>query len=184
MLTQVLALACGLACGEPGTPDRSPSVTACPESAECRTTHSMNALTIARARSATRDGDWNEAADLWRDALLIDDRIGVHWVMLGDVLSNAQRYREAIAAYQRAIQRDARLTRTGTRRVARSFARMGNDRQAVRWLEQTLRLGVSPAELWDDEAFERYRHDPRLQVMMKRQADSRGHRRLPPSRRS
>ena len=128
-------------------------------------------------------GAWNEAADLWRDALLIDDRSGAHWVALGDVLSNAERYREAVAAYQRAIQVDARLTRTGTRRVARAFAREGNDRQAVRWLEQTMRVGVSPVELWDDELFERYRHHPRLQVTMKRLADSRDTPR-PPSTRS
>ena len=99
---------------------------------------------VQRARLASRRGEWNEAADLWRDALLVDDRVAAHWLAMGDALSRAERSREAVAAYQRAIQLDARLTRDGTRRVARAYARMGDDRQAVRWLELALRAGVSP----------------------------------------
>ena len=106
---------------------------------------------------------------MWRDALLLDDRSGTDWLELGDVLLEAERHREAAASYLRAIQVDARLTMRATRGVARAYARMGNDRQAVRWLEQAIRLGERPAELWRDESFRRYRDTPRLQGDLRRQ---------------
>ena len=173
MLTQVLALACGLACGEPAAPAAG-SVTVSAACCVDTRTAEVHAATVMRARSAARLGEWNEAADLWRDALLIDDRVATHWLAMGDVLLTAERHREAVAAYQRAIQLDARLTDRGTRAVARAYSRMGNDRQAVRWLEQALRLGVRPDDLWRDESFRRYRDEPRLRGAVRRNVDRRG----------
>src|SRR5687768_15187782 len=92
MLTQVLALACGLACGEPAAPAAAPSTVVAPCCTESRTTD-VHAITVVRARNAARHGEWNEAAELWRDALLIDDRTGAHWVAMGDALLNAERHR-------------------------------------------------------------------------------------------
>jgi tetratricopeptide (TPR) repeat protein len=150
----------------------------CPECMEQGAAGPAREIIVRRALSASRAGEWNEAADLWRDALLADGRDGAEWMALGEVLSRAERHLEAVAAYQRAIQTDSRLSRDGTRKVARAYARMGNDRQAVRWLEQALRQGVAPAELLSEETFERYRNEPRLQVEQKRQVDQRGPRAL------
>ena len=86
----------------------------------------------------------------------------------------ASRLRESKEEYQRAIQLDASLTARGARSVARAYARMGDDRQAVRWLEQALRLGVRPAELWDEESFRRYRDTPKLQSELRRQVNRGG----------
>ena len=177
MLAQVLLLACGLAMREPAAPAGSIGVARCPDCPDCvdeRAADSIHAVTLRRARNAARDGDWNEAAELWREALLIDDRAGAHWLAMGDVLLHAERHREAAAAYQRAIQLDARLRERGTRGVARAYARMGDDRQAVRWLEQAIQLGVRPGELLGDESFRRYRDDPRLRGALRRQVDRRG----------
>ena len=132
------------------------------------------ANTVQRARLASQRGAWNDAADLWRDALLADDRVAAHWLALGDALSCAARHREAVAAYQRAIQLDARLARVGTTSVARAYARMGDDRQAVRWLELALRAGVSPDAVWSEDTFGVYRNDPRLRVPERVQVRGRG----------
>ena len=172
MLTQLLTLACGLACGEPAAPTAAHATVSAPCCVESRAVDD-HAVTVTRARSAARLGDWNEAAELWRDALLIDDRAAAHWVAMGDALVNAERHREAVAAYQRAIQLDARLTARGTRAVARAYARMGDDRQAVRWLEQALRVGVRADELLRDESFRRYRDEPRLRGVVRRNVDRR-----------
>ena len=169
MLAQMIILVCGLAPSGPG----APSVRPVHDRAESCATDSLRAATVRRARHAARDGAWNDAADLWRDALLLDERNGAEWLAFGDVLLNAERHREAAAAYQRAIQVDARLSERGTRNVARAYARMGNDRQAVRWLEQALRLGARPAELLDDESFRRYRDDSRLGGVLRREVDRR-----------
>ena len=171
MLAQVMVLVCGLAIGEPAAPAGASSAL---RSVESCAMDSLRSTTVRHARNAARDGAWNAAADLWRDALLLDDRRGADWLALGDVLLQAERHREAVAAYQRAIQLDARLTERGTRSVARAYARMGDDRQAVRWLEQALRLGARPSELWSEESFRRYRDVPRLQSELRRQASRRG----------
>jgi tetratricopeptide (TPR) repeat protein len=169
MFAQVLVVACGLGVCEPAPPAAAPIVNACPNCSATSAADSLRAATVRRARNAARDGAWNAAADLWRDALLLDDRSGADWLALGDVLLEADRHREAAGAYLRAIQLDARLTLRGTRDVARAYARMGNDRQAVRWLEQAIRLGVRPAELLGDESFRRYRELPRLRGALRRQ---------------
>jgi len=174
MLAQAIVMAWGLALRGPATPASAPSTAHCADRVAPCATDSIRAAAVRQARTATRDGAWNDAAELWRDALLLDDRTGADWLALGDVLVRADRHREAAAAYQRAIQVDARLTEVGTRGVARAFAEMGDDRQAVRWLEQALRLGARPAELWRDESFRRYRDTPRLQSEVRRQVDRRG----------
>jgi tetratricopeptide (TPR) repeat protein len=135
---------------------------------------SAHAVIVRRARLASRVGEWSQAAELWQSALLMNGRAAEHWIALGDVLSKAERYREAVAAYQRSIQLDHRVARGSTRRVARAFALMGNDRQAVRWLEQSLRAGVAPDELWGDVVFERYRNEPRLRVVLEQRVELRG----------
>jgi tetratricopeptide (TPR) repeat protein len=177
MLAQVIILTCGLAMRGPAAPAAAAMVTPAASrsgGAQQCATDSLRAATVRRARNATRDGAWNDAADLWRDALLLDERSGDDWLALGDVLLNAERHREAAAAYERAIQADARLTERGTRSVARAYAQMGDDRQAIRWLEQSLRLGTRPAELWSEERFRRYRDVPRLQSELRRQASRDG----------
>ena len=146
MLAQVIVLAWGLAMRGPATPAGAPSAESCADRIAPCAPDSIRAAAVRQARTATRDGAWNDAAELWQDALILDGRRGADWLALGDVLVRADRYREAAAAYQRAIQVDARLTEAGTRGVARAYARMGDDRQAVRWLEQALRLGARPAE--------------------------------------
>jgi tetratricopeptide (TPR) repeat protein len=169
MFAQVIVVACGLALCEPAAPAGASSERACSGCATPLATDSIRAATVRRARNATRDGAWNAAADMWRDALLLDDRTGTDWLELGDVLLEAERHREAAASFLRAIQVDARLTMRATLRVARAYARMGNDRQAVRWLEQAIRLGERPADLWRDESFRRYRDTPRLKGDLRRQ---------------
>jgi tetratricopeptide (TPR) repeat protein len=173
MFAQVIVLAYGLARRGPATPAGEPSARPRPDCARSCAADSIRVATVRQARNAARDGAWSDAAELWRDALLLDDRSGTDWLALGDVLVRADRHREAAAAYQRAIQVDVRLTERGTRSVARAYAKMGDDRQAVRWLEQALRLGARPAELWSDESFRRYRDTPRLQGELRRQVSRR-----------
>jgi len=70
------------------------------------------------------------------------------------------RHREAVAAYQRAIQLDARLAREGTTSVARAYARMGDDRhqkiqqRAYEIWEREGRPWGREAEFWDRAAAE------------------------------
>jgi tetratricopeptide (TPR) repeat protein len=176
----VVARTLMLACALPSSAVAMQSAGHCPTCVDTREVEATLAIdtayanTVQRARLASRRGEWNDAADLWRDALLTDDHVAGHWLALGDALSSAARHREAVAAYQRAIQLDARLAREGTTSVARAYARMGDDRQAVRWLELALRAGVSPDAVWSEDTFGVYRNDPRLRVPERMQVRGRG----------
>ena len=165
-VARTLILACALpspaVAMRPAQPCPSFAVTRPADATPVRDTAYLN--TVRRARLASHRGEWNDAADLWRDALLMNGRVAEHWLALGNALSGAARHREAVAAYQRAIQLDARLTREGTTSVARAYARMGDERQTVRWIELALRAGVPPGALWSDDTFGAYRNDPRLRV--------------------
>jgi hypothetical protein len=175
----VVARTLMLACALPSSAMATPPVRHCPTCGDTRELAATSMIdtgytnTVQRARFASRRGEWNDAADLWRDALLTDDRVAEHWMAMGDALSGAARYREAVASYQRAIQLDARLTRDGTTSVARAYARLGDDRQAVRWLELAFRAGVSPVQVWSEDTFGAYRNDPRLRVPERVQVRSR-----------
>ena len=178
----VVARALMLACALPSSAFATRPARHCPTCREARETGVASAAdtayvrTVQRARLASRRGEWNDAADLWRDALLIDDRVAEYWLAMGDALSAAARHREAVAAFQRAIQLDVRLAREATTSVARAYARMGDDRQAVRWLELALRAGVSPDAVWREDTFGAYRNDPRLRAPERVQVRGRGQR--------
>jgi tetratricopeptide (TPR) repeat protein len=175
MSVQMIARAIALVCVSSGVAFAAPAArTECPGCVASPAMDSTHELVVRRARVALREGEWMRAADLWRNALLMNERVADHWMAMGDALSGGGRYREAVAAYQRSIQLDPRVTRESTRRVARAFALMGNDKQAVRWLEQSLRAGVRPAELWADEAFVRYRGEARLRTMLEQKVELRG----------
>jgi cytochrome c-type biogenesis protein CcmH/NrfG len=174
--TFLVAHAMIIACALPSTARAASATRPCSPCAAVTPsgTDSAHADVVRRARLASRHGEWNEAAELWRDALLDDERVAEHWLMLGDALSGAERHREAVAAYQRAIQLDGRLTRDGTRSVARAYARLGDDRQAVRWIQLAFRAGVTPEQVWSEDAFESYRNDPRLRVPERLQVRGKG----------
>lgn len=180
MRALVFARTLMLACALPSSAVAMRPIRHCPPCGDTRAVELTQAIdtayanTVQRARLASQRGEWNDAADLWRDALLADDRVAAHWLALGDALSCAARHREAVAAYQRAIQLDARLAREGTTSVARAYARMGDDRQAVRWIELALRAGVSPDAVWSEDTFGAYRNDPRLRVPERVQVRGRG----------
>lgn len=179
MRALVVARTLMLACALPSSAMAMRPVRQCPTCGGTRELAATSMIdtgytnTVQRARFASRRGEWNDAADLWRDALLTDDRVAEHWMAMGDALSGAARYREAVASYQRAIQLDARLTRDGTTSVARAYARLGDDRQAARWLELAFRAGVSPEQVWSEDTFGAYRNDPRLRVPERVQVRSR-----------
>jgi tetratricopeptide (TPR) repeat protein len=146
----------------------------CPCGVDSPETDSQYAAIVLRARSATQRGEWGAAAALGRDALLLDGRVAAHWVTMGDALARAERHREAVAAYERAMQLDPGLAREGSWSVALAYARLGDHRQTVRWLEQALRAGVPAARLRGEEAFEPYRDDPRLRSATRLPARLRG----------
>jgi tetratricopeptide (TPR) repeat protein len=53
----------------------------------------------------------------------------------GQALYDAGRYKEAAASFERAMQLGVDRPHEAARNVARSYAKLGNRKQATRWLE-------------------------------------------------
>lgn len=129
-------------------------------------TDSTSAAALARADRAFAAKQWREAADLYQTALDVDAGGPQHWWALGNALFNERRHREAIAAYERAIQLGAGDPATGAWQIARAYALQANRKQALRWLAHAVELGFDAREATRREpAFEAYRDDPRFSAL-------------------
>jgi hypothetical protein len=71
---------------------------------------------------------------------------GEEWVARANDLFRAERYKESIAAYQRSMQLRAPRAHESAWHIARAYARLGNAKQARRWLMHARQLG------FDDES--------------------------------
>lgn len=102
------------------------------------------ALAVAAPRASIAQRD---------DVTLIaaDDPSPERWWRLGDALFTARRHREAIAAFERALQLGANAQADGAWRIARSYARSGNRKQALRWFERAVELGFDAREAIREE---------------------------------
>jgi tetratricopeptide (TPR) repeat protein len=162
-LASALALVCAAPSSSAAASDPRGDVRsarACPIGIEACESDSAHARVVQRARIALKAGAWNEAAELWRSALVMDDRKAEHWSSFASALTRAGRHREAVAAYLRAIQLDASTMREGRWSIARAYALMGNHKQASRWVELALQGGLAGSERqWSDPLFDRYRSE-------------------------
>jgi tetratricopeptide (TPR) repeat protein len=94
---------------------------------------------------------------------------GADWSALADSLHDAGRHREAIAAYERALQLGVADPARAAFNVARAYAHLDNRRQALRWLEHAVMLGLADGALVRSEReFDRYRDDERFQEIVER----------------
>jgi Tfp pilus assembly protein PilF len=127
---------------------------------------SAYAATVLRARSAVAARQWADAAAYWRGALETNARVPAHWNEYGKALYQGGRYRESVAAFERAIQLGGTTAATGAWNVARAYAQAGNERQAYRWLARAFDEGFRPRALVQEEpAFLRYRDDQRFRTL-------------------
>jgi tetratricopeptide (TPR) repeat protein len=125
------------------------------------------AAVLVRADRAFAAQRWREAADLYQGGLAMESRAPQRWRALGDALFNTRRHREAIAAYERALQLGASEPAVGAWQIARAYALEGNGKQAVRWLEQAMQLGFSDRDaIRQEPAFDPYRDDARFSALL------------------
>lgn len=118
----------------------------------------------ARAYDALYAHRWDQAAELLEDALAADGRDPRHWQAYGTALYHAERYRESIAAFERAMLLGARGE--GAWNVARAYARLDNTKQALRWLGSALERGERTRQAAREEpAFESLRADRRFREL-------------------
>jgi len=105
---------------------------------------------VARAQSLARETHGVTMPPVAEDSRIPSSREPAVLVSEGEALYDAARYKEAAASFERAIQLGAARPHEAAWKVARSYAKLGNRKQALRWAEIAERLG-SPS---DDDARE------------------------------
>ena len=89
------------------------------------------------------------------------------WSVRGHSFYDASRYRESIAAFERALQLRVAAPDDGAWHIARAYAQIGNKKQALRWLTHARQLGFRDEQaIRDEPAFEKYHGDPAFRALV------------------
>jgi tetratricopeptide (TPR) repeat protein len=89
------------------------------------------------------------------------------WIARGHELYAASRYRESIAAFERALQLRADAGADGAWNVSRAYAQLGNRKQALRWLTHARQLGFRNEQaIRNEQAFDKYRDDALFRALV------------------
>lgn len=109
-------------------------------------------------------GAQTRAAELWPSAMtappITSSTAAEEWSSLAHEQYAASRYRESIASFERALQLRVGRPETAALHIARAYARLGNRKQAMRWLSHSVDLGYDDwRAIREDEAFAAYRED-------------------------
>jgi tetratricopeptide (TPR) repeat protein len=126
---------------------------------------SSRASILKRAELAYAARRWNEAAQLYQSGI-DDDRSPVHRWALAQALFNARRHREAIAAFEHALQLGVGEPAVGSWNIARAYLHEGNWKQALRWLGHAVEAGFDARDATIQEPlFQQFRGDPRFSAL-------------------
>ena len=90
------------------------------------------------------------------------------WNAHGRALAAAKRHREAIAAFERAMQESNVRAEECAWFIARSYAALGNRKQALRWVERAVDLGFDRDAIRRAPELARYRDDPVFEQLLSR----------------
>lgn len=119
------------------------------------------------ARRALASREWARAAELYESALAGQAASAEHWRSFGEALCGDGRQREGVAAYERALQLGVDAPHRTAFDVARAYAQLGNRKQALRWIERAISLGLTdPSEIRGEPAFGAFHDDSRFEALV------------------
>jgi tetratricopeptide (TPR) repeat protein len=98
------------------------------------------------AYCASQMGDWKQAAVYWQEAAARLPHEGEIWYDLGDALVHAGDYRRAIMALRKSLRLGCRRPAWALYDLASAYYHLGENRQAKRYCEQTLRRDPNDAD--------------------------------------
>jgi tetratricopeptide (TPR) repeat protein len=125
---------------------------------------------LSEAKECSSRGDWEKAEGLWQRVVAENPLNGAYWYELAAVRVRRREYVSAIAAYKRVTELGQGPGFYGYRYtplmdIARCYARLGNRKKAMTWIDQALADGFRPLEdLQHDEAFVNLREMPHFRA--------------------
>jgi tetratricopeptide (TPR) repeat protein len=124
--------------------------------------------TVARARARSTAEDWSKAARLWDKVVAGNPVNGTFWAHLADARYHTKEYRDAIAAYEQALElgsvdESSCFPFAIEYRIACCFALLGEREPALDWLARAFGLGYrDPEYAWTDDDLHSLRDDARF----------------------
>ena len=105
------------------------------------------AATLTAAQAATAASNWAGAAPLWQKVVSGNPVNANYAVNLATALFRARNYREAIPAYQKALELGADFPSSMAYNIACAYALLGDKQQALEWLSKSFDMGFRNLEL-------------------------------------
>jgi Tfp pilus assembly protein PilF len=112
------------------------------------------------ALPALSEGDGSDTKDLLDRAIASNPSTAAQWSTLGNRFYEEHRYRDAVASFERSMQLEGAASADAAWNIARSYAQLGNRKQAVRWLTHARELGfTNELAVRREPAFDKYRNE-------------------------
>lgn len=94
---------------------------------------------VRQARAKNEAKEWSEAAKLWGRVVALNPVRSSLWNALAEAHFEAKEYRQAIAAWEKALELGWWPAHTAMH-ISRAYARMGEQQHAVQWVRRSLDL--------------------------------------------
>src|SRR5262249_36670080 len=94
----------------------------------------------------SREGEWAEAAKAWGKVVELNPVNGAFWQERARVCRQAKDYREAIAAYEKALTLGSGFRWQTAFNIAWCYSQLGEKDTSLRWLRKALDLGYRNPE--------------------------------------
>ncbi len=119
--------------------------------------------TLKSAESAVAQKDWKAAAGYWAGVVAENPVNGRFWEQYAQALYQTKEYKQAIPAYQKALELGAGVPGNQAYNIACCFALLGDKESAMKWLEQGFALGFRRLEnAQTDSDLQSLRDNPRF----------------------
>jgi tetratricopeptide (TPR) repeat protein len=129
-------------------------------------------LALAATNAA---GAQTPRSELWQSSGSPNAAEAERWAQEGKSRYEAGEYKEAAASFERALQLRVGRPHDAALNIARSYARLDNRKQALRWIAHALDLGLPDVErLYEEPAFARYRGDEKFLSLASRKGRREG----------
>jgi tetratricopeptide (TPR) repeat protein len=102
--------------------------------------------TLTKAEQAMADDSWDEAAAHWADVIEVNPVDGHFWTQLATARRRLEDHQGAIVAFERAFDLGDGFPAETAYAIGCCHARLGNEEQAMAWLERAWDLGFRHVE--------------------------------------
>lgn len=119
--------------------------------------------TLKSAESATTQKDWKAAAGYWASVVVENPVNARFWEQFAQSLYRNKDYKQAIPAYQKALELGAGVPGNQAYNIACCYALLGDKESALNWLEKAFALGFRRLEnAQTDSDLQTLRDNPRF----------------------